>query len=331
MIRKAQALVELAIFGSLLLMLLGVILSYGLRYGLQQKTMMHAFRKALELSGDESQGGQASYLYIQDRHIPNPANPWGIGSTVPFQASASVIRSYKLHETADNYRELPQLTIEIKGSQGSKIYTYKTAGLRKESVVCSNIDRYYEVYGSAVGGGDECQEEGKENATVTITIVDSCEGELLSYDGCKRQCRMITDSAYCERECERAKLPDSNRNCHEVCQKPINIPWYCNNLDNLFSFAIAKNKPKAMGVQPDYRKETTINSQLNIAQEGNVISTSDNINWQDNTTREIVYLYHLNQTTGEAYPATSANIRNESYTNVVEESTVWDCSDGVCR
>jgi hypothetical protein len=362
--KRAQALVELAIFGSLILMLLGILLSYGLRYGLQQKTMMHAFRKALELSGNETQGGQASYLYIQDRHLPNPSNPWAIGSVVPFYASATVIRSYNLTETPDfgKYEELPQLTIEIKGSQGSRIYTFKTAGFRKESINCLSLDKYYEVYGylNVKGEGvEECKDMIKKLIDVPasqfgydreslysdshiqsyfknnprwITIIDPCEGELLNYEVCKRQCRLITDPTFCEKECELGKEKDSDKDCSLICQQKMDkIPWYCDKLDTIFNFAIAKNKPRTMGIQPDYKKETSINSQLTINQTGKVISTSDIINWKDTTRREIVYLEHLNTITGEAYPAVEANVKNKTDENVVEEFVIWNCADGICK
>lgn len=270
---QGQAILELALFGSILIMLLGAILSYGLRYSQQQKTMMSAFRKALQESTDPNSGGQANVTVISDKHIPIPTNPFAIGSVSPFVSSASVIRSARLHETADTLEELPKTTIQIQGQE----FTYRTAGFRVVDM-SSGSEKYKEVYGDANVDTD------------TGKIIDSCEGELMSYDGCKRQCRMITQTDFCVRECERGKEPDSSKDCNSVCSQTIETPWYCNSMDNIFSFAIAKNKPKAMGVQSNYTQTTITNNILQKQESAGTINTTDSINWQATTDRTIVYI-----------------------------------------
>ena len=52
--KKGQAILELAIFGAILIMLLGALINYGLRYNYQQLAMQRAFRKALGTSATSS-------------------------------------------------------------------------------------------------------------------------------------------------------------------------------------------------------------------------------------------------------------------------------------
>jgi len=270
---QGQSILELAIFGSILIMLLGAILSYGLRYSQEQKTMMSAFRKTLQKSTDPNCGGQASVTVISDKHIPNPTNPFAIGSVSPFSSSASVIRSARLHETADTEAELPRTTIQIQGQE----FTYRTAGFRYVDM-SSGSEKYKEVYGDANVDTD------------TGMLIDSCEGELMNYDSCKRQCRMITNASFCEQECERGKVPGSSTDCNSICNQTIETPWYCNSMDNIFNFAIAANRPKAMGVQSNYTQTTITNNILQKQEQSGTINTTDKINWQATTDRTIVYI-----------------------------------------
>ena len=118
---KGQAILEVALFGSIILMLLGITLDYGMRYGFKQRADMLAFRRALRASGDPTQSGHGSYMLVQDRHIPNPGNPTGaaIGSVQPFFASHSVVRDYRMNETPDTQEQLPYTTIRIEGNATS--------------------------------------------------------------------------------------------------------------------------------------------------------------------------------------------------------------------
>jgi len=382
--KKAQALVELAIFGSIILMLLGVILSYGLRYSFQQRAHMHSFRKALEKTKNRELGGYGNYIFLEDRHIPNPVNPWGLGTVSSFISSANVVRGRRLHETADfgHPEELPQITFEIKGSLGSRTYTFKTAGFRRESTTCSSLKKYYEIYGQTnIAGGKKCEEgeddkpdkildeytegtddedevdgdsdpeeeEEENNNPVNITIIDSCEGEIINYNGCYRQCRLIVDEQFCINECRQDKIEGDDTKCPSVCSKQINIPWYCQDyvqianpegskysysyifprLDSIFGFV--SRGAKSLGLSSDYQKQLIMDNEFTRRQHGSAISTADIINWTDITRRHFVILRHLDQATGEALPATVDNLEFIPDENVVTEYSTWDCSDGVCR
>lgn len=154
--KNAQALVELAVLGSFLIMLLGVLVSYGLRYINQQKTAHHAFREALALAS-EPNNGSASYTLISDKMIPDPSNPFALGTVVPAVASASITRNPDLSLTADSSSELPRMTIKINDQKLS----YTTAGFRQESDVKENtLDKYKEIFGETIQGCKAIGEDG---------------------------------------------------------------------------------------------------------------------------------------------------------------------------
>jgi hypothetical protein len=119
---KAQSLLEVAIFGSIIIMLLGVLVSYGLRYNFQQQAMQQAFRKSLadavvqqkSLAIPNTMAPSISNVIVKDRHIPNPSDTFGVGSVNPFVGSAgSVTINYKLSETPDKESELPRIAVNI--------------------------------------------------------------------------------------------------------------------------------------------------------------------------------------------------------------------------
>ena len=70
--KQGQSILELAIFGSIFLAIMAVLLQYGLKFNYQQRAMMRAFRRSLGESGPVDRGGVGSYTYYQDRHIPTP-------------------------------------------------------------------------------------------------------------------------------------------------------------------------------------------------------------------------------------------------------------------
>lgn len=274
-----QALLELALFGAILLMLLGVMVSFGMRYNYQQKTMMEAFRKTLNETAVYERGGQASVTVVSDEHVPNPSNPFAVGSTLPFSSSASITRSYKLHESADTEEELPQSTIQIQGQP----LNYTTAGFTDLGNITESIlDKYQEIYGDA-----NVFEKPKKSGN--YTVIDSCKGEILSYDFCKRQCRLITDVPFCVKQCVNGREPKSKRpDCYTICSQPMEVPPYCGELNATFAFAIATGKPRVMGLQGDIARQMNINNTLQKQESAGTITTTDTIDWSEDIHRQIV-------------------------------------------
>ena len=257
--RSGQALLELAIFGSLILFLLGALVSYGLRYNFQQQAQMQAFRKAQELasqldnSGDPY--GSATYALIRDRHIPDPSHPFGVGQVSPVMASASVTRTNLGDQTAADYDGLPKMTIQFQGEvdgqlQESPLVILAAAGFRDETVTMPDAANDYEalqkkyglVYGGSNvsswddyfspfvwvedpgGGGGSYVSAGPRD--VTIKIIDSVEGEVVDYNNAITQALMIVDQDFCIQECELGQKPGSETSCYSICGQGMVVPWY---------------------------------------------------------------------------------------------------------
>ncbi len=126
--RAGQALVELAVFGSIMLMMLGTLLNYGLRNEFQQSEQMDAFRGALAATVEQVGNkrmknvmptfqGSGSVTLIHDRHIPDPSDTFGVGSVSPVSGSANVVRDHSLHFTADIPADLPRVRYFIKDKE----------------------------------------------------------------------------------------------------------------------------------------------------------------------------------------------------------------------
>ena len=140
--KKAQALTELTLFGSFFIMLLAVMVSYSMRYNSQQRVTQEAYRKGIsklhhysrphdeyerdhnELYNSKSEivaSGTSSltYLRYRDEYVPDPSNPFGLGSVESSVSSATLTRDYRMHMTASKDYELPQIAIDIDGIENS--------------------------------------------------------------------------------------------------------------------------------------------------------------------------------------------------------------------
>jgi len=422
--KHGQALLELSIFGSIILMLMGLLISYGLRYNFQQEAQMEAYRKALEIA---AQQGSASYTLIKDRHIPSIENPFGVGGVEPFAASASVIRDPQADATADDYRGLPKTTIHLEGKMNGNAagpYNYELpagwtpqpydirlamAGIREERVKLPNKgddfgvsweeawaalkhlngglggaveaaeelddeewarafhayqnlkEKYNMIYGSVSGWPEvnsraEYEKYREDHSSVELTIVDSCEGEIVDYNSAIRQARLIVDSDFCQKQCELGVEADSKINCTTVCNFGIKVPWYAQgayykgspynfesvdsfagiydtsdndqwefpNIENLFVLPVTGKKVQSMGMQPDYTQQITTDFSTQKTEDGQFITTKDNVYWDTTTTRTLLYNDHLDKSSGMAQP--SRNLKTEDYstTRSETETTTWE-------
>ncbi|MBI4355532.1 MAG: hypothetical protein HY597_03660 [Candidatus Omnitrophica bacterium] len=88
--------VELAVFGTLVLFALGVLIRFGLAFNARQEVTMEAFRNALRQAaaqrgdpGDELAAAQ--YVVVQDRMVPDPSEPFGLNPRNRVGGSAQVV------------------------------------------------------------------------------------------------------------------------------------------------------------------------------------------------------------------------------------------------
>ncbi len=130
---KGQAAVELAIFGSLILLALGVFVRYGLSANCSQKITMDAHQKARAEMGGNAES--TTYIVLRDKPMPNPSDPFGIASRGSvFFASESVGRlsgvfdtpSYPSDSELLTDSQLPRIIYDI----NETTYEFTTAGFK---------------------------------------------------------------------------------------------------------------------------------------------------------------------------------------------------------
>jgi len=319
--QKAQALIELAIFGSIVMMLFGVLISYGLRYDRQLRTIHQTFRKALKSAAEVNTDDKpilVEHVVVNDSHVPDPTNTFGIGSVSTALSQASLTRTNRLFEQPDNDNELPVIRIDI----NDQTREYKAAGFREVyGVTEAQEKKYIIVYGA--NNLKEIREGCAEYETTSspdyeydttpvclkpttdFRIIDTTEGEIVNYNSALNRCKMITDTEFCKKECIKDCRLDSNsvpdpecqKNCEEACPQEIEVPWYCAKQGGQFVilnslFPLGENSK--MGLQQDYSQietwqdSTSGETSLHKQETNTGITTTDNLNWNTQTKRTIV-------------------------------------------
>jgi hypothetical protein len=95
--KKGQALTELSIFGSMLLLSVAVLIQYALRGNYQQYADMEAFRKAQQIAFNQTGPASAATLVvIKDKPTPDPRDKYGFAERSTIAASASVTWDHNL-------------------------------------------------------------------------------------------------------------------------------------------------------------------------------------------------------------------------------------------
>lgn len=144
---KGQAVVELAIFGSLILFLFGILLSNLQRFNDQQYVQMEAFRRALEKActqdGETVDGAGASVqlTLIQNRRHIDMSGSFKKGNPQALSASSSVfwavpklgekaknLITFRINEneTTHDYREFVKEGEDRYDDKGNERQTYKS-------------------------------------------------------------------------------------------------------------------------------------------------------------------------------------------------------------
>lgn len=159
--KSGQSLVELAAFGSILLLCLSMLIQYGMRANYQQNLQMQAFRKALRAAYYKSgPAAGTSITMVHDKAIPDPRDHWGIAERRPVTASASAtwdshIQANYIEDFASDPspNDLPRTIIEIND----------TLALAEASISDGGIDN--------IGPGDGA-------FTLANYITDGCHGSI---------------------------------------------------------------------------------------------------------------------------------------------------------
>ncbi|MDD5574442.1 MAG: hypothetical protein PHH75_04610 [Candidatus Omnitrophica bacterium] len=298
---------ELAVFSTIFLTILTALVAYGLRYSYNQRAQMLAFRRAMKIASDRNYGA-GSYMLIQDRHIPDPADAFGIGSTSPFIATSSVIRDPELDAQAADAASLPAMVIDMEttGVNGQMEpmarIVVKNAGFRRETGVSEEMMKKYSlIYSDIVdeGGG-------------TVRIIDSCIGEMIDPGSCYSQAVKIVDVDTCYNYCLITVTQDDETNCSTICAQAMNPPnqsnngydaavggaWYAANwrIENgRYVFPVLNEifervgeHAESMGMQQDTVTRSTRSTRIRKIETTARTVTEENAEWEDNSVRQFV-------------------------------------------
>lgn len=144
--RKGQAILELAIFGTLMLFVFSMLLVYGQRLDAKQNLKMEAFRKALQMAYYKNSA--VSYTKKHDSHITDLFSGYGQGQYAATQATASVMwqkgqpgeqgvddeQAFGYYQINDKISELPRRDKTVTTHTGEDQDIKTPAGVWKEEI-----------------------------------------------------------------------------------------------------------------------------------------------------------------------------------------------------
>lgn len=120
--KKAQAAVEMAIFGGVLLMVVGTLINYAETLTQQHHASMEAFRRALRRAHDDN--GAVSYTLL--KHKRNPTLGFNQRVSSAMQASASILwakgvsEDFAYYDVDGNVLPLPRIEKTVEDNRGRK-------------------------------------------------------------------------------------------------------------------------------------------------------------------------------------------------------------------
>ncbi len=89
---RGQALTELAIFGSILLFCLAMLIQYALEANYRQQAQMEAFRKAQKIAFyKQGPASSTSLLLLKDKPLVDPGDKWGFAERTPIIGSGNAV------------------------------------------------------------------------------------------------------------------------------------------------------------------------------------------------------------------------------------------------
>ena len=313
--RAGQALVELAILGAMILLVLGVLVDYGLRADFTQHAMMRTFREVLHDASRQTAPGEpisTSRLSLADRRIPDPANPFALGGTAAISGSAGgVTQNYQLHKTPDTPADMPHFYALIGGAEvNCGGIGCLTSGIRRVGGFAMSLPRYQVVYGASnvCAGGKNCPA-----AVGELFIQDPCMGEIVDVDMCRRVGRLMTNDAACAYECGLEGRSD----CGTVCDQrtyPTDRPWYTTATEEQWAAL------EPLGVQPGSTRRSVLKGPgtgdafIQKLESDERIATTTALTSEETTTREF----------RSRAAGANTDTKTVTSTNAVDGAVTWE-------
>lgn len=174
---KAQTAAEVAVFGAILIFVIGLTVRHALDVGYAQNQNLKAMRLAMKMSYEASEGrteasrNVATVLFIEDRLTADSAKYGAIDRT-PYMISASAAHNRNLFMPVDfgSNDDLPVMDVFVNG----KHFVFTTAAFKK--VVFGTIKYCTATCDSSCGNcsGSICDADG--NCTLDETFVEPSAG-----------------------------------------------------------------------------------------------------------------------------------------------------------
>lgn len=214
--------IELAVFGSLMLLCLSFFVRYGLTYNYQQMTQQEAFRIGLQRAHDNWEQMQSSVTLLRDRRMVNPSSPFVTGPRQLFVGSAGITTGNTgsvLSPTTDE--ELPVQQIALNDGQNPlrfRLADYRLLQNVEKRLACNYVDFYgksavdMRVPGTEISLDYTCKtrfnppqvknDPDKYGLYVDLRILDACYGDIVEQGGCRQECldlieRNLRVPSYC--------------------------------------------------------------------------------------------------------------------------------------
>jgi len=150
---KAQSLSEMAVFGSILLLVLGFLLRYGLQYNYQQQVKMDAFRRSMKMAEDSNAPESQQIMVVKDAQIPNPQDMFGQGERTTIRGSSDILWSNNTtpadHSDAASLPSVTYIFNPDKTFSGSGVYSEVTGS----SSSAKGVTKKYTTAGRIAASG----------------------------------------------------------------------------------------------------------------------------------------------------------------------------------
>lgn len=267
---KAQSILELAIFGSIIIFLLSVLIQYGLSLNYQQHLSMQTFRKALQIAaGRSTTSPQVSLTVVKDAAMPEPSNPFGVTETSPVIAGANVVISRDIHSfpqpTPSDY---PRIDFMING----KRYIYTTGTFKKYN--CSP----WHIFSHPIKKIKK--KKTNYDKVRTLQSWDTVTGKLWYWDEVAD--RTLATGDVVEIAGKPRTIVDT-----EGDDGNIDAFWYLDPTSGQIDTTIQAEEGPPQGLQPGYTKEVTTQASIEKTETSSGISTTRKANVIENIKRII--------------------------------------------